>query len=150
MAPGKSAAKRRAVPQTIDGPPRSERLGAALRNGLRTASGVGPAKPRGPHASETFVAVAITKAAQHPAEYWLVDLGQVTVTLVGNEAQEGSDWDVIGTLDAWENVIERRVNLSAALRSCELRYCDNGETTPLAADARIGILGQLLGSSNWQ
>jgi len=150
IAPAKSAAKRRAVPRTVDGPPRSERLGAALRNGLGTASEADPAKRLGPHASETFVAVAITKGAQHPAEYWLVDLGHVTVTLVGNEAQESSDWDVIGTLDAWEKVIDRQANLSAALRSCELRYCDNGETTPLAADARIAILGQLLGLSNWQ
>ena len=104
----------------------------------------------GPHGSETFVAVAITKGAEHPAEYWLVDLGEATVTPVGKEAQEDSDWDVIGTLDAWEKVIDRQVNLSVALRSCELRYCDNGEATPLAADTRIGILGQLLGLASWQ
>ena len=57
---------------------------------------------------------------------------------------------MIGTLDSWEKVIDHRVNLSVALRSCDLRYCDNGETTPVTADARIGILGQLLGLSSWQ
>jgi hypothetical protein len=144
-----SAAKHRAAAQAIDGPLRSERLGAALRSGLITASAQS-ARRAEPHASETFVAVAITKGAEHPAEYWLVDLSQATVVRAGHEAQENSDWDVIGTLDTWENVIDRRVNLSVALRSCDLRYCDNGETTPLAADARIAILGQLLGLSSWQ
>jgi hypothetical protein len=77
-------------------------------------------------------------------------LGQAIVTPAGHQAQEGSDWDVVGTLDAWQQVIDRQLNLSAALRSCELRYCDNGEPTPLAADARIAILGRLLGLSSWQ
>ena len=150
MAAAEAAAKRRAAAQVIEGPLRSERLGAVLRSGLMTASGAEPARRLQRHARETFVAVAITKGAERPAEYWLVDLGQATVWPVSREAQEDSDWDVIGTLDAWEKVIDRRVNLSVALRSCDLRYCDNGETTPLAADARIGILGQLLGLSSWQ
>jgi hypothetical protein len=145
-----SAAKRRAAAQVVEGPLRSERLGAALRSGLMTASGAQSARRLKPPVNETFVAVAITKGAERPAEYWMVDLGQATVLPVGREAQEDSDWDVIGTLDAWENVIDHRVNLSVALRSCDLRYCDNGETTPPAADARIGILGQLLGLSSWQ
>ena len=140
------AAKHGAVPQVIEGPIRSERLGAALRSGLMAVSET--AKPLEAHADETFVAVAIIKGAPHPAEYWLVDLGQAMVSPVSSEAQEDSDWDVIGTLYAWEKVIDRQVNLSVALRSCELRYCDNGETTLLDADARIGILGQLLGFSS--
>jgi hypothetical protein len=149
LAAAGSAAKHRTAPQVIEGPWRSERLGAALRSGLMTASGARPARCLEPHASETFVAVAITKGAERPAEYWLVDLGEATVLPVGSEAQEGSDWDVIGTLDTWHKVINGQVNLSVALRSCELRYCDNGETTPLAADTRIGILSQLLGLSSW-
>jgi len=145
-----SAAERHAAAQAVEGPLRSERLGAVLRSGLMTASGVHSARRLKPHVNETFVAVAITKEAERPAEYWLVDLGQATVLPVGREAQDDSDWDVIGTLDAWERVIDQRVNLSVALRSCDLRYCDNGETTPLTADARIGILGQLLGLSSWR
>jgi hypothetical protein len=144
------AAKRPAAAQAVEGPLRSERLGAALRSGLMTASGAQSARRLKPRVNETFVAVAITKGGERPAEYWLVDLGQATVLPVDREAQEDSDWDVIGTLDAWENVIDHRVNLSVALRSCDLRYCDNGDTTPLAAAARIGILGQLLGLSSWR
>jgi hypothetical protein len=150
MAVAEGAAKRRAPVQIVEGAFRSERLGAVLRSGLMSASGAKPARRVERHASETFVAVAITKGAERPAEYWLVDLGQATVWPVGREAQEDSDWDVIGTLDTWEKVIDREMNLSVALRSCDLRYCDDGDTTPLATDARIGILGQLLGLSRWR
>jgi protein-tyrosine sulfotransferase len=148
LAADGSAVKRRARPRVIDGPVRSERVGAVLRSGLLTGSGAQHARLK-PHASETFVAVVITKGAERPAEYWLVDLGEATVLPVGSEAQEESDWDVIGTLEAWQKVIDRQVNLSVALRTCELRYCDNGETTPTAADDRIGILSHLLGLPSW-
>jgi hypothetical protein len=144
-----SAAKRRRAPQIFAGPMRSVRLGETLRSGLMADSGADHARLQ-PHAGETFVAVVITKAGVRPAEYWLVDLGEGTVLPVNHEAQEDSDWDVIGSLEAWQKVIDRHVNLSVALRSCELRYCDNGETTALAADTRIALLGRLLGLSSWQ
>ena len=138
------------VPESPDRLPRSERLGAALRHGLTTVSDRDAGGPRGLHGSERFVAVAITRSAGRRAEYWLVDLGLGTVTPVGKQAQESSDWDVIGTWEAWEKVIDGRVNLSAALRSCDLRYCDNGEASPQAADTRIGIIGELLGLAGWR
>ena len=145
-----SAGERDEALIVVDGPLQSDRLGAALRAGLMNARGGEAALPSRPYGSETFVAVAILKGAEHPAEYWLVDLGQATVTPVGKGAQDDSDWDMIGTLDAWERVIDRQVNLSVALRSCQLRYCDNGEATVLAADTRIGIIGQLLSLASWQ
>lgn len=129
---------------TVTAEARSRRLGEALRAGLAAASG--PAE----RPAETFVAVAITRGAPRTAEYWLVDLCQATVTLTGRETQENSDWDIIGTVEAWEKVLDRQLNLSVALRSCDLRYCDNGDAPPLAADARIGVVGRLLGLVNWQ
>jgi hypothetical protein len=84
-----------------------------------------------------------------PAEYWLVDLGQATVTRASKQAQDGSDWDMVGTLEAWHKVMDHQVNLSVALRNCQLRYCDNGEPSPLAADTRVSIVGQLLGLPSW-
>lgn len=144
------AAKRQAIPVFSDGLPRSERLGAALRAGLKTAPGRYGMQGREPHCGERFVAVALTKSAGHSAEYWLVDLGKGTVTLADKQAQENSDWDVIGTTDTWDKVMDRKVNLSVALRSCELRYCDNGDASPLAAVARMEIIGQLLGLASWQ
>ena len=65
-------------------------------------------------------------------------------------AQEKSDWDVIGAVDVWEKVIDRQVNLSAALRSCQLRYCDSGDRSTLATDTRLGIVGRILGLANWR
>jgi hypothetical protein len=149
-APAKTAKKRQAVPLAINGPLHSERLGQALRDGLAAAVGDGTGRRWGPHGGEMFVAVAVTRGAARPAEYWLVDLGAASVTPVGKEAQEDSDWDMVATLDVWEKVIERQVNLSVALRSCQLRYCDNGEATVTATDTRIGILGQLLGLASWK
>jgi hypothetical protein len=91
----------------------------------------------------------VTKGAPRPAEYWLVDLGEATVEPAGQEAQANSDWDMIATWEVWQQVLDRKLNLSVALRSCQLRYCDNGESAPLVADSRIGILGQLLGLACW-
>lgn len=144
------AAKRRADPVAVDGPLRSERLGAVLRAGIMAVTAGNGAAVVDSHDGDWFVAVAITKGADRPAEYWLVDLGEATVTAVTKQAQEDSDWDMIGSLEAWEQVIDRRVNLSVALRACQLRYCDNGETSALTADTRIAIAGQLLGLGNWK
>jgi Sulfotransferase family len=132
------------------GPPRSLRLGDRFRAGIGALSGQGLSELREPYGHETFVAVALTNSPQNPAEYWLVDLGAATVTSAGREAQKDSDWDMIGSADTWEHVMDGKVNLSVALRSCQLRYCDNGETTPLAADTRIGVLARLLGLVSWQ
>jgi Sulfotransferase family len=132
------------------GPPRSEWLGERLRAGLAALPEGGAAGRWEPHASETFVAVAVTKDPGRPAEYWLVDLAAATVAAADRGAQENSDWDMVGSVDVWEKIIGGEVNLSVALRSCELRYCDNGEATPLAADTRIGIIASLLGVANWE
>jgi Sulfotransferase family len=128
--------------------PQSAWLGEQLRAALAD-TGRAAGKRWGPQGSETFVVVAVPDDHHRPAEYWLVDLGQATVTRVAQDAQENSDWDMIGTLETWRKVTSHRLNLSAALRSCQLRYCDNGEATPLAADTRIRIAGQLLGLADW-
>jgi protein-tyrosine sulfotransferase len=127
----------------------SGRLGNQLRNGLAALRDDKRPDHWPAHAAETFVAVAVTKDSAHPAEYWLVDLGAGTVTLAAQETQESSGWDMIASVDTWEKIISGDVNLSVAMRSCQLRYCDNGETTPLLADTRIAILGQLLGLASW-
>ena len=56
----------------------------------------------GEDASETFVAVEVDGRAVKTAEYWLVDLKGWTVSPASQEAQEQSDWDIIGHADAWE------------------------------------------------
>lgn len=127
---------------------RSGSLASALRAGL---AGVGPEATQrwGPHAHERFVAVWVPRNPKHPAERWLADLGSRTVSFASRAAQEESDWDVVGSADAWEQVISGRLNLSAALRACQLRYCDGNDSDPLAADRRLAALARLLGLADW-
>lgn len=130
------------------GPVRSERLAGALREGL---AGADPevAGRWEPHAAETFVAVWVPRDPGEPSEHWLVDLAARTVSFASRAAQKDSDWDVVGSADAWEQAISGELNLSVALRACQIRYCDGNESRPLAADLRIAILGRLLGLANW-
>ena len=47
-------------------------------------------------------------------------------------------------------MISGQLNLSIALRSARLRYCDNDEDDrPLAGEARTRILADLLGLTTW-
>jgi protein-tyrosine sulfotransferase len=129
-------------------PMRSESLAGVLRWGL---AGVDQATAQhwGPHGAETFVAVWVPRDTRAAAEHWLVDIAARTVSFTGGSAQKDSDWDVVGSADAWEQVIAGTLNLSVALRACQLRYCDGDESRPLAADTRMAILGQLLGVAGW-
>jgi Sulfotransferase family len=137
-----------------DDPPRptAERcpglLGEQLIAGLASAKADQAAR-WGPHATESFVAMATPGRAATDIEYWLVDLEAGTVTPAGREAQEKSDWDIVGSSDAWERIISNNLNLNVALRSCQLRYCDDAEAGPVAADTRLSILASLLGVANW-
>lgn len=138
-----------AAPDTPAAPRYSQVLGDQLRTGLAaTAQELGTRWTA--QQAETFVAVAITNDPALPAEYWLVDLKAGTVTFTTRDAQEHSDWDVVGSADSWEQVIRQHLNYYVALRSCKLRYCDNDEeSTPLAADTRTVILARLLGVTGW-
>jgi hypothetical protein len=123
-------------------------LGSQLRAGLAAAK-TDPVGSCGPHAAESFVAVAIPGRAGASAEYWLVDVKAGTVTAGDWEAQEKSAWDIVGSADAWDRVIRHDLNLNVALRSCQLRYCDESDAGPVAADTRLGILARLLGIATW-
>lgn len=126
----------------------SSLLGTQLRVGLDAAT-TDPVDGCGPHAAEAFVAVAIPSRPGVRTEYWLVDMKTGTVTAVGREAQEKSAWDIVGSVDAWEGVIRHNLNLNVALLSCQLRYCDDSDTGPVAADTRLRILAHLLGIATW-
>jgi hypothetical protein len=98
----------------------------------------------GPFGAERFVAVWIPPDRRLPAEHWLVDLGAQTVTFASPQAQQDSAWDVVGSADAWEQVISGKLNLSVALRACQLRYCDGDEPGPTASETRIALLARLV------
>jgi hypothetical protein len=123
-------------------------LGNQLRTGLAAAKADLTAK-WGPHAAESFVAVAVPGRDAASAEYWLVDLKAGTVTPASRETQEKSGWDIVGSTEAWERVIGHDLNLNVALRSCQLRYCDETDAGSVAAETRLDILACLLGIGTW-
>jgi hypothetical protein len=127
---------------------RSAPLADALAKGL-SAMSAEPPRRSGPHAAETFVTVWIPRDPRNPAEHWLVDVAAGTVSFTDREAQENSDWDIVGSADAWDQVLAGNLNLSVALRACQLRYCDGDEYHPLAGEARVAMLGFLLGLTDW-
>jgi hypothetical protein len=132
------------------GPQHSQMLGSRLQASLARA-GQRTTSHWEPCTSETMVVVSVPDDPREPAEHWLVDLGAKTVTFTSSAAQENSDWDVIGLANVWEKVIAGKLNLSAALRSYQLRYCDSDESQePVAAATRIGILADLLALADWR
>jgi hypothetical protein len=123
-------------------------LGDRLRVGLAKATADLLAR-WAPHAAESFIAVAAPGRLAASAEYWLVDLKARTVIPASQDAQDKSDWDIVGSIDAWARVIGHDLNLNVALRSCQLRYCDEADAGPVAAGTRLSILACLLGIASW-
>lgn len=123
-------------------------LGNKLRTGLAAATAKTAAR-WGPHGAESFVAIAVQGRDATSTEYWLVDLKERTVVQASQESQEKSDWDIVGTADAWNRVVNRELNLNVALRSCQIRYCDETDAGSLAAETRLDILASLLGVGVW-
>jgi len=83
------------------------------------------------------------------ADYWHIDLKARTVTLSDEDGQDKADWTITGSADAWSRVISRDLNLNVALRSCQLRYCDENDDGPVVTDTRLTILACLLGIGAW-
>jgi sulfotransferase family protein len=98
---------------------------------------------------DAMVAVCTAAGPGGLNEHWLVDFKNRAVRPASPDAQEQSAWDVIGSADAWEDVISRRQNLSVALRAGRLRYCDQDESAPAVSDARLRVLADLLGLTDW-
>jgi protein-tyrosine sulfotransferase len=129
-------------------PELSAELGGRLRDGL---DGLDPGIPGSWHeyAGESFVLVWIPSDPARPAEHWLVSLPDRTVTFTDGAAQDGSAWDVVGSADAWQQVLSGQLNLNVALRAYRLRYCDGDDTSPPTSEARVAILARLLGLTSW-
>jgi hypothetical protein len=132
----------------LTGPVHSRDLERRLRAGL-TSLPAGDHGGSAAHLAETFVAVWIPSRPGDLAEHWQVDLKAGTVTFAGPAAQQDSDWDVVGSAEAWQQVLAGRLNLSVALRSCRLRYCDSDQALWPVSDQRIRLLAALLGIGGW-
>jgi Sulfotransferase family len=102
-----------------------------------------------PCVAESFTIAALPATGDGPAgvRQWRVEPGSRHVSPQYPDADDDTDWDVVGSAEAWTSVLTGRMNLGVALRRCELRYCDADEASragPVAADIRIGMLAELI------
>jgi protein-tyrosine sulfotransferase len=104
--------------------------------------------------AETFTVVIRQPPGPSPAA-WRVSPGQHAVISEdqlpaatpddhGDDGGE-ADWAMVGSAQAWLEVLAGRVNLSVALRRNELRYCDFGENDAFVSEDRIALLAAFLG-----
>jgi hypothetical protein len=123
-----------------------------LSAGLSRIEG-GFARRWGACASESFTVVSVPDAAAGGGREsrWRVNLAARTLTSVDRDGEDDTGWDIVGSVGSWRAVLAGHTNLGVAMRRCELRYCDSGESDPVVADARIAMLAELLGlMPSWQ
>jgi hypothetical protein len=145
--------------RTPAGPPPARPHPAASEVGAVLSARMARADDRFAHrwdpcSGEPFTVVATpgSGARPGPGRRWRVDVAgqQVTDHAELGDADDTA-WDIVGSADAWQGVLAGQVNLGVALRRCDLRYCDARESSPLMADARIGMLADLIGPGTpWQ
>ena len=136
------------------GLPGSDQLSGRLRTGLARAAGQFTGRWE-PCATGTFGIVATPSATSRggPEGSWRVDPAAGTVTAVSPAASEDDEtaWDVIGSAETWQGVLDGHVNLGVAMRRCDLRYCDSDGDGPVLANIRLDMLAELLGvASRWE
>ena len=159
--PGRSADPR--SPDTVRGwaapsggaVPGAEALEESLRSRMDSADGRFAAQWE-PYAAEKFLIVSRTATGGSETQ-WLVDAAARTITVedgIGeNEMDDdGTDeddvtWSILGSPQAWEAILSGQLNLHAALRRNDLRYCPAGKEGPLVSHTRITMLADLFGLS---
>jgi Sulfotransferase family len=102
-----------------------------------------------PWQADKFVAIWVPEDGHTGTQHWLVRLDERTVQYTDQAAQQESDWDVIGNADTWLKILSGKLNLSVALRACQVRYCDGADGGPECADIRMRILAELLALAAW-
>jgi hypothetical protein len=58
-------------------------------------------------------------------------------------------WSILGSPETWRSVLDGRLNMQAALRHNDLRYCPLGSEGPLVSQTRMTMFGELLGLGAW-
>ena len=99
-----------------------------------------------PYAAQKFLIVSRSVASRSESQ-WLVDIAARKVT--GDDDADDAEWSILGSPQAWQSVLCGQVNLHAALRRCDLRYCTSGEDSPQATQTRVAMLADLLGLGSW-
>jgi len=148
------AAERAAVPGQGTPPPEAAVLAGRLAAGVaRIDSGF--ADRWREHITESFT-VAIRQPHSDSPVCWQVDLAAQTLSTDASPARGDTEtaddddpgvepaWGIVGTAQAWLDVLDGRVNLSVALRRNELRYCDYGGSGVFVNEDRVALLADLL------
>ena len=166
--PGRTADPR--VPETIRGrttpagggsAPGSEILEEGLRSRL-TGAGDRFAAQWESCTAEKFLIVSRTATGGDETQ-WLVDAAARTITREAavdqsaedSENQDSEDdqdevtWSILGSPQTWDLVLSGQLNLHAALRHNDLRYCPAGDDSPVLSQTRITMLADLLGLGTW-
>lgn len=162
--PGRAADPR--VPDTIRGPAAPSGSGSApgsgaLEESLRSRLDAADERFAGQWqacAAEKFLIVSRTATGGSETQ-WLVDIAARTITIEDQEDEvpasdeladgDGVTWSILGSPQAWEAVLAGQLNLHAALRHNDLRYCPAGSDSPVASQTRIAMLADLLGLGTW-
>jgi hypothetical protein len=130
-------------------------LEQALRSRLDDA-GERPGAEWEASSAEKFLIVSRAPAGGGETQ-WVVDPAARTITLESDDdtadeteaAQDDVAWSVLGSPESWNAVLSGQLNLRAALRHNDLRYCPAGADGPMTGQSRIAMLGDLLGLGAW-
>jgi hypothetical protein len=106
-----------------------------------------------PRMTEAFTVVI--REPHGAPRVWNVDLSTheitadatTTVGITDGVGEDGTvaDWSIVGTAEAWQQLLDGDLNMSTGLRRNELRYCDYGENDFFVTEDRLSLLVALLG-----
>ena len=136
--------------------PESEALEASLRSRIEEV-GQRLADQWKSCADEKFLIVSRTATGGGETQ-WVVDAADRTITVEEADDSEADDpatveddvtWSILGSPQSWEAVLSGQLNLQAALRRNELRYCPADAAGQVISQDRITMLADLLGLGAW-
>jgi hypothetical protein len=135
-----------------DAPPSLRMMAARLLSGMARLDGQFASLWQ-PCSREAFLVTVTAPGGGTIAARWRVDLAAAAITSASGLAPGetgGAQWDIIGSAGTWRQVLDGGINLSVAIRTRQLRYCDTGDVAPAVPGIRVAMLGELLGITVWQ
>jgi hypothetical protein len=99
-------------------------------------------------ATRKFVVASRTAVTGGSESRWLADITGHRVT-EDDVLDDDADWSIVGSVSAWQAVMAGQVNLLAALRHGDLRYCSPDGDSVQIRQRRVMMLADLLGLSSW-
>jgi hypothetical protein len=123
-----------------------------LEEGLATA-GERFTRRWGDYAGESFYVVAEFPGAGTPPACLRVDLGTQKLRVVTDDDDDDDDvaasWQIIASPEVLDRVFTGQENISVAFRAARIRYRTPDNANPMAFQARLNLLSDLLGLASW-